>query len=384
MSRRKTLSFARLRRWVLRWLLVCPVLAAGFVAAVWFTTFHPAARERAVVMCPDGTPALTAGQTVKILTWNIQFMAGKSHVFFFDVLEGNGPDERPSAKDVELTLEEVSRVIRQETPDIVLLQEVDDGAKRTDYQDQLAAILLRLGTEYPCHCSAFYWKARFVPHPRILGAVGMKLAVLSKYRIKEATRHQLALVPAGIFRRQFTLKRAVLEARMPVEGGRDFVALCTHLDAFAQGTDTMGRQVGQVKTILDGLDRERLPWVIGGDFNLLPPGRAYASLPARQQAYYNERTEITPLFEAFQAVPGLEEVNGSDPTRWFTHYSNDPSVKAPDRTIDYLFMPKTLCLLEHHVRRHDTLRISDHLPVVATVRIGEGEPGAAAGHGQGG
>lgn len=320
--------------------------------------------------CPDGTPTLSPGQAVKILTWNVQFMAGKSHVFFFDVFDGNGPDERPSAGDIELTLEEVARVIRDEAPDIVLLQEIDDGAKRTDYHDQLAAMLRGLGKEYPCYCSAFYWKARYVPHPRIMGAVGMKLAVLSKYQIRQATRHQLALVPADALRRQFMLKRAVLEARMPVRGGRDFVALCTHLDAFAQGTGTMGRQVSEVKAILDGLAEEQLQWVIGGDFNLLPPGRAYVSLPARQQVYFNERTEISPLFDAFQAVPGLEEVNGPEGARWFTHFSNDPSVKAPDRTIDYLFMPKTLCLLEHHVRQHDTPRISDHFPVVATVEIG--------------
>lgn len=366
-----TVSLIRLGRWILGALLVCAVLTVGLAALVWFTTFHPAGSEPVAVTCPDGTPTLSPGQAVRILTWNVQFMAGKGYVFFFDVIEGNGPDERPSATDIELTLADVVRVIRDEAPDIVLLQEVDDGAKRTDYQDQLGLLLLALGKEYPCHCSSFYWRARYVPHPRIMGAVGMKLAVLSKYRIGQATRHQLALAPADTLSRQFMLKRAVLEARLPVRGGRDLVALCTHLDAFAQGTDTMARQVGQVKAILDGLTREQLPWVIGGDFNLLAPGQAYASLPAGRQVYFNESTEIAPLFDAFQAVPGLEEINGPDRTRWFTHFPNDPAVEAPDMTIDYLFMPKTLRLLEHHVRQHDTLRISDHFPVVATVEIGE-------------
>lgn len=36
-----------------------------------------------------------------------------------------------------------------------------------------------------------------------------------------------------------------------------------------------------------------------------------------------------------------------------------------------LFMPRSLPLIEHHVRQHDTLRISDHFPVVATVKISE-------------
>lgn len=187
-NRMRMVSFAHVRRWIVEALLTCAVLAAGFVALVWFTTFHPTSREQVAVTCSDGTPTLSSGQAVKILTWNIQFMAGKNHVFFFDVFDGNGPDERPSAQDMELTLEEVARVIRAEAPDIVLLQEVDDGARRTDYQDQLASLLHRLGQEYPCYCSAFYRKAKYVSHARIRGAVGMKLAVLSKYQIRQATR----------------------------------------------------------------------------------------------------------------------------------------------------------------------------------------------------
>jgi len=344
-------------------------LMAASIALVRLSTFHPADEEPSAVTCSPNAPTLRPGQTVKILTWNVQFMAGKNHVFFFDVRDGSGPDERPSAEDVERTLDEVARVIREEDPDVVLLQEVDDGAKRTDYRDQLALLMRRLGKEYPCHCSAFYWKAWYVPHPRIRGAVGMKLSVLSKFKMKGATRHQLPRKPEDVVTRQFSLQRAVLEVHMPVSGSRDFVVLNTHLDAFAQGTDTMEQQVTQVTVILDGLTREGTQWVIGGDFNLLPPGQAYASLPKEQQAYYNERTESTPLFEAYQAVPSREETNGLDLAYWFTHFSNDPAVKAPDRTIDYLFMPRSLALIEHHVRQHDTLRISDHFPVVAIVRI---------------
>ena len=67
-------------------------LAAGFLVVVWLTTYHPAYREPAIVTCPDNTPVLSPGQAVKVLTWNVQFMAGKNYVFFFDVFDGNGPD----------------------------------------------------------------------------------------------------------------------------------------------------------------------------------------------------------------------------------------------------------------------------------------------------
>jgi len=56
--------------------------------------------------------------------------------------------------------------------DVVLLQEIDDGAARTDYNDQLARLLPLLPPEYVCHTTAFYWKAAYVPHPRIHGGAG--------------------------------------------------------------------------------------------------------------------------------------------------------------------------------------------------------------------
>jgi endonuclease/exonuclease/phosphatase family metal-dependent hydrolase len=344
------------------------LLVGVLLILVRLATFHPPDRQRVAVTCPEGVPVLSAGQAVKIMTWNVQYMSGKNYVFFFDVADNNGPDERPSAVDIGLTLDEVGRVIREESPDVVLLQEIDDGAARTDRHDQLALLLDRLAGQYPCHCSAFYWKAWYVPHPRIHGSVGMKLSILSKYRIAEAARLQLGRKSEDFVTRLFSIQRAVLEARMPVKAGKDLVVLDTHLEAFAQGTDTLSRQVSQVKSILEGLTAEGCPWVIGGDFNLLPPGK-YTSLPEPQRVYFNERTEISPLFEAFQAVPSLQEIDGPDSALWFTHFPNDPSVKAPDRTIDYLFMPRSLALAEHRVRQQDTLRISDHFPVVATIQL---------------
>jgi endonuclease/exonuclease/phosphatase family metal-dependent hydrolase len=353
----------------IRWLVVAlALLAAAFLILVRLATFHPPDRQVVAFTCEGGVPTLSAGQTLKIMSWNVQFMAGKNYVFFFDVPDGNGPDERPSAADVTLTLDEVGRVIREEAPDVVLLQEVDDGAARTDRQDQLSLLLARLDGRYPCHCSAFYWRAWYVPHPRIGGSAGMKLSILSKYRITAALRHQLPRKPEDLVTRLFSIQRAVLEAHMPVKGSKDLIVLDTHLEAFAQGTDTLARQVGQVKSILDGLTAKGCPWVIGGDFNLLPPGKC-ASLPEGQRVHFNEHSEISPLFEAFQAVPSLDEINGPDGALWLTHFPNDPAVKGPDRTIDYLFMPRSLPLNEHHVRQQDTLRISDHFPVVATIRL---------------
>jgi endonuclease/exonuclease/phosphatase family metal-dependent hydrolase len=350
-------------------LILLVLLALGFSALVWFSTYHPARTETMPVYSRGPAPELQPGQSLKIMTWNIQYLAGKNYVFFYDLLDGSGLDERPSAKDIALTLNEVVRVIRDEGPDILLLQEVDCGAKRTDYRDQLSDILNKLPHEYCCYTSAYYWKAAFVPHPRIMGAVGMKLAVISKYRISRAIRHQLPVMPDGIFTRQFNFKRAVLEARLPVSGEGEFAVMSTHLDAFAQGNNTMERQVVMVRSLLDSLENKDVPWAIGGDFNLLPPGEAYEKLGLKQKAYYKPKTELASFFDDYLSVPSSQEANSDSSFAWYTHSPNDPEIKEPDRSIDFLFFSSRLLIGKHYVRQFDTRKISDHFPVAAEVTL---------------
>ena len=147
------------------------------------------------------------------------------------------------------------------------------------------------------------------------------------------------------------------------------MALTTHLDAFAQGSDTMARQVEQVHTALSGLSAASAPWVIGGDFNLLPSTAARERLIPSHQSYYNPETEITPLFAAYQAVPSLADVTGPDYARWFTYIPNDPAIRGPDSTLDYLFFPPQITVGQHAVRQHDTPTISDHFPVTAEFQL---------------
>jgi endonuclease/exonuclease/phosphatase family metal-dependent hydrolase len=175
-------------------------------------------------------------------------------------------------------------------------------------------------------------------------------------------------MPADPISQAFNLKRALLVSHLPIRGGGELAVINTHLDAFAQGNDTMQRQVAMTRSLLDQLQAEGTPWVLGGDFNLLPPGQ-YARLPASQRSWYSPNSELQSLAERFAMVPALHDANGDEQARWYTHYPNDPTVSGPDRTLDYLFYSPQLTLLDAHVRQHDTLRISDHLPVVARLLL---------------
>ncbi len=128
-------------KWLVRAVMALVVLVIILAAAIRLTTFHPPAVAAQDVTCPDDAPTLQPGQDVTVMTWNIQFLAGKDYVFFFDILDGSGPDTRPEPAAIARTLDEVVRVIEDVDPDVVLLQEVDDGADRlTDVHPSVPSV----------------------------------------------------------------------------------------------------------------------------------------------------------------------------------------------------------------------------------------------------
>ncbi len=322
-------------------------------------------------MCARGAPKLKPGQEIKVLSWNVQYMAGKNYVFYYDRLDNQGPDERPSTADIEATLDGVARIIAAEKPDIVLLQEIDESASRTDGKDQLQPLLTRLPPGlYPCHADTFYWRAAFVPHPRIMGSVGMKLSTLSRFEISSAARLALPMLRQDPATDMFYLQRAILSADLPVEGkDQPYVVFNTHLDAFAQGTNTMELQIASVQSALRDAQGRAHAWLIGGDFNLLATDASYERLGTTEKAYFNPKTELAPLVQQHRSIPSASSIPGPDHARWFTHFPNDPRIGKLDRTIDYIFVPKDTPVLEERVLHGPATRLSDHMPLITTIRL---------------
>lgn len=348
---------------LLRYTLLLVVLAIALIGGLIFSlTWRPDARETLPVSCTGTPPTLVPGQALKVMTWNVQFLAGKRYVFWNDLAQGE--DESPTQEDMAFSLDEVARVIRDEQPDVLLLQELDDGAKASDYQDQLKLLQERVADLYPCSASAFDWKADFVPDRHIFGSVGRQLATLSRYRIEHAERLQLPVASANVISRQFQPKDALLATKLPLSDGGQLTVFNTHLERASQPDDTPHAQVTAVAKVLDKYESQGLPWLIGGDFNLLPLGQ-YRRLPAEQRTPYSADSELHLLWDKYPMIPTNNEASGIDRAQWLTHYPNDPGLNGPDRTVDYLFYSPKIKRVEAMVRQDDTLRISDHLPVIA-------------------
>jgi endonuclease/exonuclease/phosphatase family metal-dependent hydrolase len=349
----------RLLRYTLPGLLILIVLT--FVT-IYSLTWRPAAREVLPVSCSTQAPTLTPGQALKVMSWNVQYLAGKRYVFWNDL--ASGTDDAPTPEDMAFSLDEVARVIRDEQPDVVLLQELDDGAKASDYQNQLKLLQERVADLYPCNAHAFDWKADFVPDPHIFGSVGRQLATLSRFEIEHAQRLQLPVNPANLISRQFQPKNALLVTYLPLSDGGQLAVLNTHLDRVTQPDETLQKQISAVAKVLDKFEGRGTPWLIGGDFNLLPLGQ-YQRLPNEQRTPYSADSALHVLWDKYPMIPTNNEASGADRARWLTHYPNDPGLNGPDRTVDYLFYSPRIKRVEARVRQDDTLRISDHLPVIA-------------------
>ena len=65
------------RRIFLRLLLWLAGLLAVLAGVVYALTNHPKPVQAADLTCPANTSALKSGQDVKVMSWNVQYLAGR-------------------------------------------------------------------------------------------------------------------------------------------------------------------------------------------------------------------------------------------------------------------------------------------------------------------
>ena len=228
-------------------------------------------------------------------------------VVSYNIKHGQGNDN-------VLNLERTAEVLRRLSPDVVGLQEVDDGAKRTNGVKQAARMGELLGMHH-----AF---GRFMDYQ----GGGYGLAVLSKYPILDETVIRL---PDG------NEPRVALAVRVQPPGAAPFTVINLHFD----WVDNDRFRYAQAETLAKRLDAWTGPYVLLGDFNDVPESRTLALFRSRA-------TEVK------------KPVGGS-----FTFSST-----KPEREIDYIFFAPAAAFAPREVRVIDEPVASDHRPVLAVLQ----------------
>ncbi|WP_062265623.1 endonuclease/exonuclease/phosphatase family protein [Endozoicomonas arenosclerae] len=310
------------------------------------------------IQCNGKPEVLEPGQTFKVMTWNVQFMAGGIYELW------NPPQSRESldiAKQLKV-FQQVADLIEEENPDILLLQEVDvdPRVKMNQVQWFKDALPARF------HCSTYTAYTYLNGHGSLNDRKepgGLNLLTFSRFAVESAVRHDLPAIPDQSLL-PLTCNRALLEARINLGAG-SLTVINTHLDAFAQGLDIMQRQVQQLDERLATMSGES-QWLVGGDFNLIPEGQ-YEHLDDSEKFWYQKDSELSVLTSKYAVIPTPEQASGAERHQWFTQATH-PKLGL-DRTLDYLFHSTGLKLIKARVVQGHTETLSDHLPVVAEFKL---------------
>ncbi len=372
------------RRWILGlaaigWLLLgpagCEPLANDFDEAV-----QEAPIFRAAHVVPPSDPAPSK---IRVVAWNIKFGGGRID-FFFDKW---GDRVHMTLPEVLANMERVSALIREVDPDVLVVEECDANGKRSAYVDQLRYLLEHTKLGYGAYFST--WDSRYVAYDG-MGRIDEGVAVLSKYRIVEATRiKSVDRTDQSYLTKKFYLHRAV--GRAVVEVGQARVAVfAVHTEAYDQD----GTKQKQIAQVLELARREAIPFVIGGDFNELPPGAAkIRDFPDEHPSAKGTEFEqppytpevMRPFFDELVPYIALADygTTAESQRRYYSHTVAGPNVidltGKPgfwNRTLDYLFASRGTSwaqgesdVLQESGRMgivSNPLWLSDHAPVVGT------------------
>lgn len=238
-------------------------------------------------------------------------------VMTYNIHHANPPSK---AKEGTIDLPAVAAVINAARPDLVALQELDVNNKRVGMDVNEAKELGRLtGMHY------FFSRAIWFQD----GVYGV--GVLSRLPIKDTMRYELP-VPAGV---QNAETRALCVIKVQLPGGKEILFGSTHLD---QHRDDEIR-VLQARTIANVVRSFKLPFIIGGDFNSAPDSRPMRLLDSVLTRSCGTDCPLT--------IP----------------------TEKPAKTIDYILFTPAARFTSLGVRSIHETYASDHLPVMAEIRI---------------
>ncbi len=237
------------------------VLIGLFLSIITIVEYHPKDRENLSAIGKADNERLDTNKEYSITSFNIGYGAlGEAEDFFMD----GGKTIRPKNKAmVENNIQSIKDKIVNLDSDFYLIQEIDEGSKRSYNINQIDALLL----DHMEGSFAYNFKVKYVPFPfPPIGKVNSGILTMGKYEIKDSERVSLPN-PFSWPIRTVNLKRAIQITRYPIKDDEnDFVLINFHLEAFDSGQGKIEQTKLLSKIITQ--EYEKGNYVIaGGDWN---------------------------------------------------------------------------------------------------------------------
>ena len=322
--------------------------AAGLAAARGIGSHREPAR-------PDGAktadPTVHERERVKVMTYNVHGGMG-------------GPGEFGSSEE---ELDQLADVIRREQPDVLLLQEVDSFATRSDHTDVLRELDERLGADSAVGATAMTQvtgrnqdvsvmtfngfkveDARNIVHPDMRGGgIGVRFSSA----VDDAKKMLNAKLGTEFETGARYHARNTIDAIVRTPAGNSVRVLSGHYEWPSKETDHQARQVGSVAGALDAWDG---PTIWGADFNV----------KANSEWGESERRILgdAGLRDTFGDAPFEEQVSMTDVSR------NPQESTTRGGGIDRIYASEHATPIETRVVG-EAGDASDHLPVVTELEL---------------
>jgi endonuclease/exonuclease/phosphatase family metal-dependent hydrolase len=319
----------------------------------------------------------TPDSSINMMTWNVRFGIGRSS-FWGDAC---GTKTIYTQDEVRFFLDSIIEKINTLKPDILNIQELDLDSKRTSYLNELQYILDRTYFNYAYYGSI--WRSEFVPVGG-LGKIELGLATFSRWPLKDAKRVQLALRDdQDAVTQKMYLRYCYVKGEVEIPGFKPFTVLNIHSLAFTND-DTKQKQMKQVLAELDQLDAAGKTFVIGGDFNNLPPNATkidYCLEEACGEEHFHGESDdpkhkegsnyepdldlLSPFFSKYSPDVTLSDYLANE-SIYFTQ-TNDPNISY-DKKIDFFFT-NYQWIPNSTVIHHEMNSLSDHAAISIQFRL---------------
>lgn len=286
--------------------------------------------------------------SITIATYNIGYLSG---------LTNNLAVER-QAELFEANLQQAIAAFAPLQPDILALQEVDFGARRSFRQNQAEAVAQALG--FTTGAIAINWDKRYVPFPywppsTHFGQVVSGQAVLTRFPVQNNHRVVLQKVAGKpFFYNALYLDRLAQVTTLEIEG-QLLVIINVHLEAFDE--PTRRQQTETVRSLVESYGDE-VPLILLGDFNSVLPD---SESPNSTIQTILEMPSLKPVF-----VQEMRESSGSgqEGRAIATFPSDQPTAK-----LDYIFYTPSHIEAVNWRILSEAGQASDHLPLVMEFRL---------------
>lgn len=175
-------------------------------------------------------PRVAAKKTLRVMTYNI-------HV-------GIGMDKK-------LDLQRIADVINRERPDLVGLQEVDRGVRRTEGKDEIAELAALTQMSFAFAPNLDYQGGKY------------GVAILSRWPIKNTVHRMFE-------NKREAERRGMLQTEIELDKRRTITFVTTHLDyQFEDG------RLFETEQLMSFLSDVKGPLIVVADLNDIPDGSAY-------------------------------------------------------------------------------------------------------------